>query len=222
MYVHKYQYCSNISKKGNIWPKRVFFKEKRPISILLRTKRTLTPLNHLKCNLRDISFHFLSKGKQNREYFLKGDIWSRNYLYISNIRHLFHSISCLVEQKTFVKADSRDRSKIRNRIKQQNIHLESILFQTYQGRVQKQNKKNGWINPSRLAGWGQPWPKIQKKKNSFQKKIQRKLKTLIFPVWGGQGRNPGCQSDFLTSTFPKKHFKRSRHQFCLQSSRQIW
>ena len=26
------------------------------------------------------------------------------------------------------------------------------------------------------------------------------MKTLIFHYWGGQGRNHGCQSDFLTST----------------------
>ena len=31
---------------------------------------------------------------------------------------------------------------------------------------QKQ-KTNGWINPSRLAGWGQPGAKIQPKKKLF-------------------------------------------------------
>ena len=41
------------------------------------------------------------------------------------------------------------------------------------GKVSKKNKKNGWIYPSRLAGWGQRGAKIQPKKNYFQKKIQR-------------------------------------------------
>ena len=31
-------------------------------------------------------------------------------------------------------------------------------------------KKNGWINPSVLAGWGQPGFKIQRKKNCFEEK----------------------------------------------------
>ena len=31
------------------------------------------------------------------------------------------------------------------------------------------------------------------------------MKTLLFHYWGGQGRNHGCQSDFLTGS---KHFKR--------------
>ena len=41
------------------------------------------------------------------------------------------------------------------------------------GRFKKKWEKNGWINPSGLAGWGQPGSKIQPKKNSFEKKIQR-------------------------------------------------
>ena len=35
------------------------------------------------------------------------------------------------------------------------------------GRFQQKIKKNGWINPSRLAGWGQPGSKIQPKKKLF-------------------------------------------------------
>ena len=41
------------------------------------------------------------------------------------------------------------------------------------GRVQKKFKKNGWINPSKLAGWGQPGSEIKPKKNCFEQKIQR-------------------------------------------------
>ena len=32
----------------------------------------------------------------------------------------------------------------------------SLVSQTNLGKVSKQKTKNGWINPSRLAGWGQP------------------------------------------------------------------
>ena len=41
----------------------------------------------------------------------------------------------------------------------------------HKGRVQKKN--NNWINPSLLAGWGQPGSEIQPKKKLFSKKIQR-------------------------------------------------
>ena len=42
-----------------------------------------------------------------------------------------------------------------------------------------------------------------KKKCFFHKKYKDDQNGLIHPVfhyWGGQGRNHGCQSDFLTST----------------------
>ena len=47
------------------------------------------------------------------------------------------------------------------------------------GRFQK--NKNGQINPLRLAGWGQPWSKIQPKKNSFKKKYKDDQNGLIHP-----------------------------------------
>ena len=66
---------------------------------------------------------------------------------------------------------------------------------TAEGRFKKQIE-NGWIYPSRLAGWGQQGAKIHPKKYCFQNKLQRwpewsnssrKLKTLIFHYWGGSG-----------------------------------
>ena len=73
-------------------------------------------------------------------------------------------------------------------------------------------KKIKWLDWSLWAGWlGSAGGQNQTKKNIvFKQKIQRwsewsnssrKVKTLIFHYWGGQGKNHGCQSDFLTSTF---------------------
>ena len=39
-----------------------------------------------------------------------------------------------------------------------------ILFFLDKARFQKKRKKKEWINPSGLAGWGQPGSKIQPKK----------------------------------------------------------
>ena len=41
--------------------------------------------------------------------------------------------------------------------------------------------KNGWINPSRLAGWSQSGSEIQPKKNCFQKKYKDDQNGLIHP-----------------------------------------
>ena len=35
----------------------------------------------------------------------------------------------------------------------------------------------------------------------------QKTEDFGFYYWGGQGRNPGCQSDFLTYTYPKNILK---------------
>ena len=43
----------------------------------------------------------------------------------------------------------------------------------HKGRFKKKFKKNGWFNPSGLAGWGQPGSEIQpKKKLVFKKNIK--------------------------------------------------
>ena len=49
------------------------------------------------------------------------------------------------------------------------------------GKVSNKNKKNGWIYPSRLAGWGQQGVKIQPKKNLFKKKYKDDQNGLIHP-----------------------------------------
>ena len=76
----------------------------------------------------------------------------------------------------------------------------------------KKNKKQmvGLIHRGWLAGVSMG-PTSNQKNYCFVEKIRRwselsnssrKLKTLIFQYWGGQGRNPG----YLTSTFSTKTF----------------
>ena len=57
-------------------------------------------------------------------------------------------------------------------LKWPNMYQQKCFSAKRQGRFQKKNLKNGWINPSGLAGWGQQGAKIQPKKIVL-KKIQR-------------------------------------------------
>ena len=62
--------------------------------------------------------------------------------------------------------------------------LNQFLIQIFQCKIReglKKNKKNGWINPLGLAGWGQPESKIQPKKYCFEKKYKDDQNCLIHP-----------------------------------------
>ena len=102
---------------------------------------------------------------------------------------------------------------VRRKVTERQSSMEGKLFRcslliSTQGRFKKNKKKMvGLIHPGWLAGVSRG-PKSNQKNNCFKKKykydqnglIHPEKQTLIFHYWGGQVRNHGCQSDFLTST----------------------